>query len=59
MHTSFALHPHKCTGSIVGELKRSDLSPILLNNPTAHIVLQKFWTDVTPLMLIAEALRWV
>ena len=43
-------------GSVVGELTKSDLNPILLNAPGAHLVLQKHWTGVTPLSLIAEAL---
>jgi CRP-like cAMP-binding protein len=43
-------------GSVVGEITKSDLNPILLNTPGAHLVLQKHWTGVTPLSLIAEAL---
>ena len=42
-------------GSIVGVLERADLKPVLLNNPTAHHVLEKHWKDVTPLVLVAEA----
>ena len=44
-------------GSIIGEISKSDLSPILINNPTAHLEVKTYWQDVTPLVLIAEAVN--
>jgi hypothetical protein len=43
-------------GSIIGEISKRDLSPILINNPTAHLEVKKHWQDVTPLLLVAEAI---
>ena len=43
------------TGSIIGELHKRDLNPVLLNHPTAHEVLVEHWDECSPLILVAEA----